>query len=293
MTIKTMLRTILIMCTIAITTLVYTITVTSTDNERITILLDNGGVVFNTDTLAAFKELGPLHIARYAFILKKNPLHISEHIRKRFFDFLDLIIQTHNILVPTITNDLPRDEKNNTLPVIMHKWLDGTMPCKHIRALARRTIAQNPTWFIHDVEKKLIFNMIRMVFTPEILVKTRKLSPHALAFIKECKKQGLDVYMISNWDKESFPLLQKRYPELFSLFDGIIISGDVMTVKPEEKIYQLILEKYNINPRTCFFFDDQKENINAARKLGINAILHTHPSVLTLDQLSEIGTNPA
>ncbi len=114
-----------------------------------------------------------------------------------------------------------------------------------------------------------------MIFIPEHFVNSQKLSPEALAFIQRCKNEGHKIYGLSNWDPESFVLLKEKHPHLFDLFDGIIISGQVKANKPHAPIYHALLQKYQLDPQQCWFIDDQKENVAAAQKLGINAVVHT------------------
>ena len=47
-------------------------------------------------------------------------------------------------------------------------------------------------------------------------------------------------------------------------------------MKPEKKIYEMLLEKYHLVPEECVFFDDIPANIQAARELGISGILFQH-----------------
>ena len=60
-----------------------------------------------------------------------------------------------------------------------------------------------------------------------------------------------------------------RKYEFFSLCSGIIISAYEHVLKPDKKIYRLLLERYNLNAEECFFIDDREENIIAGEKIGI------------------------
>ena len=44
-------------------------------------------------------------------------------------------------------------------------------------------------------------------------------------------------------------------------FDGGIFSYEVQSIKPEEKIYRLLLERYRIRPERAVFFDDRPVNV--------------------------------
>jgi HAD superfamily hydrolase (TIGR01509 family) len=143
----------------------------------------------------------------------------------------------------------------------------------NIRSMAIDTLTLHPEWFTHPCEQRIITNLIRMIFTPELFVATRKIYPEAIKFIKACKQQGHDVFIISNWDTESFRLLQQLYADLFDQTDGIVLSGNENELKPSTTIYQILLDRYHLDPHDCWFIDDQKENVIAAQKLGIHGIV--------------------
>ena len=53
------------------------------------------------------------------------------------------------------------------------------------------------------------------------------------------------------------------------LFSGIVVSGEEKTRKPFDKIYQLTIDRYNLNCDETVFIDDNRRNINAAINFGI------------------------
>mgnify|MGYP001853441926 FL=1 len=56
-------------------------------------------------------------------------------------------------------------------------------------------------------------------------------------------------------------------------FDGGLFSYEVLCIKPEERIYRLLLEKYGIDPKRAVFFDDRQVNTEAASRLGIKGVV--------------------
>ena len=54
--------------------------------------------------------------------------------------------------------------------------------------------------------------------------------------------------------------------------DGRVVSYEFHKMKPEPEIYEILLEKYGLIPEECLFFDDTKENVDAAKNIGIDAI---------------------
>ncbi len=90
--------------------------------------------------------------------------------------------------------------------------------------------------------------------------------------LRELKSYGYPLYGLSNWSAETFHLVLERYP-VFSLLDGYVISGEVHCVKPDEKIYRTLLERYALKAEECVFIDDRAENIAAARAIGMQGIV--------------------
>jgi epoxide hydrolase-like predicted phosphatase len=56
------------------------------------------------------------------------------------------------------------------------------------------------------------------------------------------------------------------------LVDIIIISAEEGLIKPDERIYNLALDRLGVSPDEVVFLDDRRVNVEAARRLGINAI---------------------
>jgi FMN phosphatase YigB (HAD superfamily) len=237
-------------------------------------IFDFGGVLIETNKRISFSYLGMYNVAEYAIRHRINPFHISHAITTTLFTILDNVAQEHN-LAAQYKCDLAYDEKGNQLPLLMCAWLQGIISCTDIKILIYITLNCHPEWFSSPPEKRIITNLIDMIFTPEHFIASRTISPAAVAFIKRCKKEGHKIYGLSNWDPESFALLKSHYPDVFDLFDGIVISGHIHANKPHPTIYHALLTQYNLNPAQCWFVDDQAENVLAAQKLGINAVVHT------------------
>jgi putative hydrolase of the HAD superfamily len=92
-------------------------------------------------------------------------------------------------------------------------------------------------------------------------------------------KENNKLFILSNFHEEAFNYIRRKY-SFFDIFDGMIISYKEKLLKPEKEIYQLLLNRYNLNPEDTFFVDDIVENIMAAEELGIKGILYTDPESL-------------
>ncbi len=94
------------------------------------------------------------------------------------------------------------------------------------------------------------------------------------AWVSLLKNEGYHLYFLSNYS-EKLHHDTKQHMDFMKNFDGGIFSYEVKCIKPDFKIYQLLLEKYNLRPEETAFYDDRIENIEAAAKLGIQAKLFT------------------
>jgi len=85
------------------------------------------------------------------------------------------------------------------------------------------------------------------------------------------KKNKLNIFALTNWSAETFPTALKKF-DFLSLFEGIIVSGEEKTRKPFEKIYQITIDRFKIDPTESVFIDDNLRNVKAAEKLNIKGI---------------------
>ncbi len=95
------------------------------------------------------------------------------------------------------------------------------------------------------------------------------------------------LYALTNWSAETFPVALQRY-EFLQHFEGILVSGEEKTVKPFPKIYEILLERYQINPLLSVFIDDNLENVEVAKKFGIKGV-HFKSTQQLREELTNLG----
>ncbi len=86
------------------------------------------------------------------------------------------------------------------------------------------------------------------------------------------KKQGYRLYFLSNFPMDLFEEVKTGY-YFFKYFDGGVISAEAKSSKPDLKIYEILLEKYNLVPNQCLFIDDLEVNVKAAEAAGMNGLV--------------------
>ena len=97
--------------------------------------------------------------------------------------------------------------------------------------------------------------------------------------LAELRARGVPLYSLSNWSAETFPIAQKRF-EFLQWFDGIFLSAEARTIKPNPRIYQNFFEACAIAPAQTVFIDDLPPNVATAAALGMHAIHFTDPAAL-------------
>ncbi|MGI6693644.1 MAG: HAD family hydrolase [Limnochordia bacterium] len=100
--------------------------------------------------------------------------------------------------------------------------------------------------------------------------------------VRSLKKSGYPLYVLSNFHKAAFEYVYGKY-EWFNLFDGLIISYQHQTLKPEPAIYQTLLAVYALIPEDCVFIDDSLANLAAASEFGIKGIHYQSTDQLRLE----------
>lgn len=68
--------------------------------------------------------------------------------------------------------------------------------------------------------------------------------------------------------------------------DSFYLSYEMKEMKPDERIFRMMLEAENVAPEQVLFIDDGPKNVEAARKIGLNVIQATNgedwtPAVLS------------
>ncbi|MBN1145817.1 MAG: HAD family phosphatase [Anaerolineales bacterium] len=97
--------------------------------------------------------------------------------------------------------------------------------------------------------------------------------------LNEFKQAGYPLYALSNWSAETFPRARHRF-HFLDWFEAIILSGEVGLVKPDPRIFRLLLERLNRRAKQCLIIDDSVGNILAARQLGFRTIHFQSPEQL-------------
>lgn len=127
-----------------------------------------------------------------------------------------------------------------------------------------------------DVFEKMLLNHDCKVDEKEFAWKFRKASlkreklfPKVKSSLKDLRKRGKGVYLISN-AQSCFTRKELDKLSLTSLFDGIVISSEVGYKKPSKAIFDIAFEKFGIDKeKSIFIGNDPIDDIQGAENAGI------------------------
>ena len=87
-------------------------------------------------------------------------------------------------------------------------------------------------------------------------------------------KNKYPIYGLTNWSAETITIAYNKY-DFFSHLKGIVVSGDEKLIKPDPKLYQVLLDRYGLKANESLFIDDNIHNIETAQKMGFHTIHFT------------------
>ena len=96
------------------------------------------------------------------------------------------------------------------------------------------------------------------------------LVPEIVKYAQQLRKR-VNVFLLSNNFQERIVYYRQHYPELFAAVNKAYFSWETGYVKPEEGAWKNILKENKLLPQQCVYFDNDEENVAAARELGLYA----------------------
>lgn len=108
----------------------------------------------------------------------------------------------------------------------------------------------------------------------------RGLVPGTAGILRALHDRGVRLVALTNWSAETIHHAPEVFPEVFDLFDDIIVSGAEGVAKPDEEILQILARRLAHPIGGVFYVDDNSRNVDAARAAGMDAVLFTDAATL-------------
>jgi len=103
-----------------------------------------------------------------------------------------------------------------------------------------------------------------------------------MELLLELKNKGRDVYLLSNLADFHKIAMERTVPGLFDICKRNFLSYELGYHKPEAEIYKAVCEAIGAKPETCVFFDDMKENVEGAKKVGLIGIQFSNQEIASI-----------
>jgi glucose-1-phosphatase len=82
----------------------------------------------------------------------------------------------------------------------------------------------------------------------------------------------MPVYAFSNSNAMHQGFWERKYATTLGQFRGVFVSCDLGMRKPEEEAYRQVADTIGFRPEQILFFDDTRENVCGARRIGMPAV---------------------
>lgn len=250
---------------------------TSQLSSQTTIIFDLGGVLFGQSRAGFIRSLGIGTLVTYSVFDRKAPWKFGTHLQDIIFAVCERMESPSGSYgKATYTT------KGVELPTILCAYQAGIVTSKQVLDQLPGVLARcrEEGFFSSYRQELLVKRAIEGIFDAQLIAKyIYPLKPN-IELLKELSliknpdgSKKYRIMVLSNWDKESFEQVKKRFARQFAYFDQVIISGAIGIIKPNAAAFGYVLKTYGLHPQECIFIDDQPENIVAALSCGIEAAI--------------------
>ena len=96
--------------------------------------------------------------------------------------------------------------------------------------------------------------------------------PGMRVLLRQLSAANYQLYGLTNWSMETFPEARKRFG-ILQMIDRYVVSGAEGLVKPDPRLFQVLLNRYQLKAEECIFVDDNPDNVAAASGMGMRGIV--------------------
>lgn len=105
--------------------------------------------------------------------------------------------------------------------------------------------------------------------------------PESLAIVRTLQNQGYQTALLSDVTQYQAEIIRKM--GYYDLFNPVLLSYAIGAKKPNPEAFKILLEKLQVPAAYVLFIDDRNENVEAAKRLGIDSIQFINPHQLNED----------
>ena len=133
---------------------------------------------------------------------------------------------------------------------------------------------------LHEVMKERITNELDLI-------------PNALELLKECKKAGIKIALVTASSRDLMTIVLKRFPQ--GTFDIVVSGDDVEKSKPDPAPYLLAAKQLSVDISKCVVIEDSLTGVESGLASGAQVIgiphlvqMKENPSLRIISSLGDI-----
>jgi 2-haloacid dehalogenase len=120
-------------------------------------------------------------------------------------------------------------------------------------------------------------------YRPHFALSLAGLVPGTVEILHALHDRGVRLVALTNWSAETIEHGPEAFPEVFALFDDIVVSGAEGVAKPDPEIFTILARRLGHPVAGVFYTDDNVRNVEAARAAGMDAVPFTDAAALRAD----------
>jgi 2-haloacid dehalogenase len=106
------------------------------------------------------------------------------------------------------------------------------------------------------------------------LADTQDVSSKMQSILEKLKIQKIKLFLVGNW--AHIASLKTEFPDVFKLFDGVFVSGDLHILKPSLQYYNLVLERSGIAAGQALWIETEPKFITLAKSYGLQVASYSN-----------------
>ncbi len=139
------------------------------------------------------------------------------------------------------------------------------------RAALKEGKTDEEFWLSYAKSKGIALPANWAVSFRSVLEKSIGVNPVMYALVNELKAEKIPVALLSNIDERLSKLI--RSFGFYEPFDPCFLSCEIGIHKPDLKAFEFLVKELKLPAKEIVFIDDKLENVEAAKKVGLDAIL--------------------
>jgi|GEM_PF-1174595 len=235
----------------------------------VVLVFELNAILLDVDTKKMIQEIGFSRIMAYARSKNIGFSSVGAELSRMVY-----------VILHKISGDLVQeyDQVCDHIPACLRDWQTGKQSGSELKKIVLQKTEEHAECFASTLEKDMVSMLISHMLTPESFVSSLKIVRSGLEALKRYKNKNHTIIAFFNSDPITVALLKEKFPELFSLFDGIIVSSDTHQVKPDKEAYAFFIDRKKEYGETIIFIEAEKNYYEAALSYGLEAILITQKS---------------